>query len=184
MPICTKTGDAGQTGLLGGARVPKDHPRIEACGEVDELNCALGAALAAGLHPETAEPARHLQNRLFILGAALADASEQAAPKKRITEEDISWLENLAVTLEKALPPFRHFILPGGTAGAAALHLARAICRRAERRAWVAVREAGVPAETARFLNRLSDALFLLARKENHLAGAAEPAWEKPSPPT
>ncbi|MCX7868320.1 MAG: cob(I)yrinic acid a,c-diamide adenosyltransferase [Terrimicrobiaceae bacterium] len=177
MSVATKTGDNGTTALFAGPRVPKDDPRIEAFGTVDEVNSHLGVALAAGLEFSVARSVRDIQGMLFVLGGDLAaPAGAPGAP--RITEREIERLEQEISRAEAALPPMRQFILPGGNLGAAALHAARAVCRRAERRVWPLVRDGQASSESARFLNRLSDALFLLARLENHLAGILDQPWQ------
>ena len=180
MSIVTKTGDDGTTGLSGGERVRKDHLRIEAYGCVDELNCLLGFALAAGLESTLAKIVQEIQEMLFILGADLA-TPEAKRKTTRIEENHIARLEEEIQKAEATLPALRQFILPGGNTGAAALHTARAVCRRAERRTWPLVRKNLASAETARFLNRLSDLLFLLARCQNHRSGISERPWRVPS---
>jgi len=175
MKIYTRTGDAGQTGLFGGGRVPKDDARVAAYGEVDELNAALGVARAAGLD----EPCRVLQEQLFTVGAVLATPRETKADA-HIPHVDPVWItamESSIDTLEKELQPQRHFILPGGTPGSAALHLARTVCRRAERRVVPLFREGLVDEVTLHFLNRLSDLLFVMARTVNHRAGVEDVKW-------
>lgn len=182
MKIYTKTGDQGETGLFGGPRVRKDSPRIEAYGTVDELNAVLGAARV-----ETTELDAHLdellarvQNDLFDLGAELA--SPQAEKHRRaIAAAQIAELEQAIDRYEERLPPLREFILPGGSPAAAQLHLARTVCRRAER---LVVALSAAPGESVSdlaivYLNRLSDLLFVLARVANQLAGKADVAWQK-----
>ena len=178
MKIYTRTGDAGQTGLFGGGRVPKDDARVAAYGEVDELNAALGVARAAGLGALD-EPCRVLQEQLFTVGAVLATPRETKADA-HIPHVDPVWItamESSIDTMEKELQPQRHFILPGGTPGSAALHLARTVCRRAERRVVPLFREGLVDEVTLRFLNRLSDLLFVMARTVNHRAGVEDVKW-------
>lgn len=165
--------------MVAGPRVQKDDPRLEAYGTVDELNSQLGVALAAGLDNSIGLRVRDIQKMLFVLGADLA-SPPQSKRALRIQEENILWLDLLILELEEKLPRLQHFILPGGSAGAVALQLARAICRRAERRVWPLVREQQASPATARFLNRLSDTLFLLARMENHEAGIPEECWQSP----
>lgn len=164
--IATGAGDKGDTGLASGQRVPKHSPRIAAYGAVDELNAALGLALVHA-RGETATRLNRIQRELFDLGADLALA--KGGP--RITPEHVARLDRELDALEAALPPLKRFILPGGTEAAARLHLARTVCRRAER-ALVAL-AAGEPVEphTLVYLNRLGDLLFLLARKANAEAG-------------
>ena len=178
MQIYTRTGDAGQTGLFGGGRVPKDDARVAAYGEVDELNAALGVARAAGLEALD-EPCRVLQEQLFTVGAVLATPRETKADAHipHVDPEWITAMESSIDTLEKELQPQRHFILPGGTPGSAALHLARTVCRRAERRVVPLFREGLVDEVTLHFLNRLSDLLFVMARTVNHRAGVEDVKW-------
>lgn len=191
MKIYTKTGDAGETGLFGGKRVPKDDARVEACGAVDELNAVLGTIRAAGhegwaedawLH-EMAEIERHLaavQARLFAVGADLA-APPRSEARASLPPVDPSWTEELERQMdawEGKLEPLRNFVLPGGTPLAAALHHARAVCRRAERRVVALHRLEPVSAAVLAFLNRLADFLFVAARAANHSKGVAEPVWD------
>jgi cob(I)alamin adenosyltransferase len=178
MKIYTRTGDDGSTGLLGPGRLPKHAPRVEAYGAVDELNAALGVARA--LDPrggETAEVAA-IQARLFALGAELATVEPAALAKlERIGDRDVAQLESWIDASEAELPALRRFILPGGAPLAAQLHLARTVCRRAERRV-VALREREpVEAVLVRYLNRLADLLFVLARRSNARAAVAETEW-------
>lgn len=178
MKIYTRTGDAGQTGLFGGGRVPKDDVRVAAYGEVDELNAVLGVARAAGLGALD-EPCRVLQDRLFTVGAVLATPRDSKADA-HIPHVDPVWITEMESTidaLEAELEPQRHFILPGGTAGSAALHLARTVCRRAERRVVPLFREGLIDEVALRFLNRLSDFLFVMARTVNHRAGVEDVKW-------
>ena len=178
MKIYTKTGDAGDTSLFDGTRVRKDDARVDAYGEVDELNACLGLAIAAALEPPLADALVHIQRDLFALGAQLADPVDKIAArvtKAVIGDADISRLEALIDRLDGELPPLRHFILAGGVPAAAALHLARAVCRRAERR-MVALRPPVDPV-LLRYVNRLSDLLFVLARYVNHQAGVRETEW-------
>jgi cob(I)alamin adenosyltransferase len=178
MKIYTKTGDTGDTSLFDGTRVKKDDARVDAYGEVDEMNAWLGLTRASGLEAEIDEAIVHIQKDLFALGAQLADPGEKLAArvtKAVITDEDVVRLEQLIDRLETELPPLRRFILAGGTAAGAALHVARTVCRRAERRI-VALRPPVDPV-LVRYVNRLSDLLFVLARVANHRAGAAETEW-------
>jgi cob(I)alamin adenosyltransferase len=177
--IYTKTGDAGLTGLLGGGRVGKDDPRIEAYGTVDELNAALGAARAMGLDTQADALLGRVQDDLFALGAALADPNPEGRFQNAIGPEHSQRLEAEIDAMEAELPPLDRFILPGGLAAAAHVHLARAVCRRAER---LAVHLSRLPnqhvaAPLLVYLNRLSDFLFVLARAVNHRAGVPEIAW-------
>jgi cob(I)alamin adenosyltransferase len=178
MKIYTRTGDSGQTGLFGGGRVAKDDPRVAAYGEVDELNAAIGVARAAGL--AGLDPwCQDLQDQLFTVGAVLATprGTRAAAHIPQVREEWISTMESRIDSLEGELPPQTHFILPGGTPASAALHLARTVCRRVERSVVPLFREGQVDELTLRFLNRLSDFLFVLARAANHRAGVKDVPW-------
>ena len=182
MRIYTRTGDGGETGLFGGPRVRKDDRRVEACGAVDELNAALGAAAAALAEPDLAAMLREAQSALFDLGGELATprARERAAAgmvAPLVGADAVGRLEGWIDALEGELEPLTQFILPGGAPAAAALHLARAICRRAERRAVTLADAEEVAGEALRYLNRLSDFLFVAARAVNRRAGAAEPRW-------
>jgi len=177
--IYTRTGDAGETSLFDNTRVSKAHPRVDAYGEVDELNASLGVVCAAGaVDPDIGDALAQIQRDLFAVGAQLADPAEKIADritKAVITEPDVERLEQLIDRLEGELPPLRRFILAGGAPGGAALHLARTVCRRAERRA-VAL-DPPADAVVLRYLNRLSDLLFVLARAVNHRAGVPETEW-------
>jgi len=182
--IYTKTGDGGETGLFGGGRVAKDSPRVAAYGEVDELNATLGAARAAGVGALDGL-SQTLQEQLFTVGAVLATprGTKADAHIPHIKPEWIVDMETAMDALDAELPKMTHFILPGGTAGAAALHLSRTVCRRAERKAVPLVRDGTVDAQVVQFLNRLSDLLFMLARAVNHRAGVEDVKWvpEKPT---
>jgi cob(I)alamin adenosyltransferase len=176
--IYTRTGDGGETSLFDGTRVSKADARVDAYGEVDELNAWLGLARATGLDRDIDEELVHIQRDLFALGARLADPAAKIAKrvtKAAITDEDVTRLEALIDRLETELRPLTRFILAGGTPAGARLHVARGVCRRAERRI-IAL----VPAPDAvlvRYVNRLSDLLFVIARVVNHRAGAAETEW-------
>ncbi|HEX9188837.1 MAG TPA: cob(I)yrinic acid a,c-diamide adenosyltransferase [Vicinamibacteria bacterium] len=179
MKIYTKTGDLGETSLLGGTRVPKDHLRVAAYGDVDETNAALGAVRALAQ-----EPLERLlfgvQKDLFAIGAQLADPTHRVAARREkaaVTATHVRRLEKAIDAREEALPPLRSFVLPGGTPAAALLHQARTVCRRAERSVVTLAREADVDPRIIVYLNRLSDLLFVLARAENHRAGLAEDRW-------
>jgi cob(I)alamin adenosyltransferase len=182
MRIYTKTGDKGDTGLFGGGRVGKHHPRVEAYGEIDELNAVLGMARAVEMMPRIDEVLVPVQRDLFGLGALLAtpdrEKMEKQLQKARIDDERIAQLERAIDAAESELEPLAAFVLPGGTPKAAALHVARTVCRRAERRV-VALRETDddVPPLVTIYLNRLSDLLFVLARLANRRAGAGEVTW-------
>ena len=178
MKIYTRTGDTGETSLFSGDRARKDDPRVDAYGEIDELNAWLGLArasqLAAALDPEVVA----LQRDLFALGAQLADPAEKLAARvtKAVIDDDhILRLEQLIDRLEADLPPLRRFILAGGTPAGAALHVARTVCRRAERR--MVALQPPIDPVLLRYVNRLSDLLFVLARAANHLGGVPETEW-------
>jgi cob(I)alamin adenosyltransferase len=178
MKIYTRTGDAGETSLFGGTRVGKDDPRVHAYGEVDEVNAHLGLARANATDPELDTELVRLQRDLFALGAQLADPSGRVADrsgKAKLGDEDVVRLEQLIDRLEVGLPPLSHFVLAGGTPCGAALHVARAVCRRAER-AMVAL-EPAVDPGLLRYINRLSDLLFVLARTANQRGGTTEVIW-------
>jgi cob(I)alamin adenosyltransferase len=179
LKIYTKTGDDGTTGLLGPGRAAKDCPRVEAYGTVDELNAALGVARAAGLDRDADALVAGLQDDLFALGAALADPAPDGRFHGAIRHEKVAELERSIDALEADLPPLSQFILPGGTPGAAQIHLARAVCRRAERRVVALAHREGehVPGEVLAYLNRLGDLLFVLARAINHRAGVSDVPW-------
>ena len=173
--IYTKTGDAGQTHLGDMSRVPKTHARIEAYGDVDELNAHMGVALnVEGLPANYADWLRHVQNDLFDVGADLSvPESEASRERLRVRPEQTAWLEERCDEVNDELPKLRSFLLPGGTPAAAQLHVCRTVCRRAERRALL-VEDANP--EVVRYLNRLSDLLFILSRGANK--GGDEPLWE------
>lgn len=177
--VYTRTGDDGTTGLGGGQRVPKDSPRIEAYGTVDELNSQIGVARAAGLDPKLSDPLAAIQNELFHLGSDLCFLEEDKArfPAPKIEARHVAALETLMDELSAELSPLENFILPGGTPGAAALHVARTVCRRAERAALRLSRAEAIGAFVVPYLNRLSDALFVMARYENHRRGSADLLW-------
>ena len=177
MKIYTKTGDTGQTSLLGGVRVSKADPRVDAYGEVDEANAAIGAARAIGVPSDIDKALEWIQRDLFALGASLADARTGRAPhdaKMLLAEADIERIEAWIDEGQKSLPALRRFILPGGTAAGAALHLARTVVRRAERR--IVALDNAVPMQII-YINRLSDLLFVIARVVNHRAGVFEAEW-------
>lgn len=183
MKIYTRTGDAGETALFGGGRVSKDHHRVAAYGTVDELNAAVGAAVVRVGDEGIGSRLQRIQHDLFALGAILAtlprdDGSPHPhvppMPRARIPDME-SWMDEA----EGELPPLTQFVLPGGTDGAAALHLARTVCRRAERAVVHLATLEPVDDDVVPFLNRLSDLLFTLARLENHRAGVPDVTWEK-----
>ena len=175
--IYTRAGDAGQTSLGDGTRVPKSDRRIEAYGTVDELNSLLGLALASGLPEEFGPWLERVQNELFDLGADLSVPVENAKRERlRISQAQVDALEELCDRANERLEPLRSFVLPGGTESAALLHVARAVCRRAERETVRLAEEASVNPAALAYLNRLSDLLFILARAAN--AGQAETLWK------
>jgi len=177
--IYTKTGDEGETSLFDGARVLKSDARVDAYGEVDELNGCLGVARAAGVDDDIGGVIEAIQKDLFALGARLADPSAKIAArvtKAAITATHIEHLEQTIDRLEADLPALRRFILPGGSPPGAALHLARTVCRRAERRA-VALGAGEVEPIVIVYLNRLSDLLFVMARAVNHRSRVPETEW-------
>lgn len=179
MKIYTKTGDAGETGLFDGTRVSKADPRVDAYGAVDELNAWLGLIRATELPSDIDDLLVRLQKDLFALGAMLADPAHRIADrvnKARLTDADVARLEQAIDTHEGGLPPLRRFILAGGSNAGAMLHLARTVCRRAERRI-VGLGPAGLDPTAVIYINRLSDLLFVLARYVNHQAGAPETEW-------
>jgi cob(I)alamin adenosyltransferase len=177
--IYTKTGDSGETSLFDNTRVSKADARVDAYGEVDEVNACLGAARAAGVDEEMSALVESLQRDLFALGARLADPSSRIAPrveKATITDAAVQRLEQAIDRLEETLPPLRRFILPGGSGSGALLHLARTVCRRAERRV-IALGAGAVDPVIIVYLNRLSDLLFVMARAVNHRSGFPETEW-------
>lgn len=181
MKLYTRRGDGGDTSLFGGRRVRKSAPRVEAYGTVDELNSHLGVARAYLEDRSLADIIARLQADLFRLGADLAtplDGPGRTRPVPRIGDDDVKRLERLIDELDGQLPPLKRFVLPGGHPAAAHLHLARAVCRSAERRTFAALEagEAISPAVGA-YLNRLSDLLFVLARCANHRAGIPDVPW-------
>jgi cob(I)alamin adenosyltransferase len=171
--IYTKLGDGGETHLGDMSRVPKTHPRIEAYGDVDELNAQLGVTLTIeGLPAQYAQWLRHVQNDLFDIGADLSVPHGGNRERLRVKPEQVAWLEAACDEVNETLAPLKSFVLPGGTPAAAHLHVCRTVCRRAERRALLV--DDGNP-EVVRYLNRLSDLLFILSRGAN---GGEEPLWE------
>jgi len=179
--VYTKTGDGGDTGLGGGQRVPKDSPRIEAYGTVDELNSALGVCRVHALEARTAAILERVQSELFDLGSDLC-LLEEDKKKLQVPGIEPRHIERLEKDIDEVngpLPPLKEFILPGGTPGAAQLHVARTICRRAEREVVRLARDEPVGAFTVVYLNRLSDLLFVAARAENQAKGAPEPLWRR-----
>jgi cob(I)alamin adenosyltransferase len=173
--IYTRGGDAGETSLGDGSRVPKTHPLVAAFGAVDELNATVGLARAAGLPPATDDVLRRVQNELFDVGADLCvPVRDDTAGRLRVTEEQVAALEADIDRVNARLPELRSFVLPGGTEAAARLHVARTVCRRAERVALAAAATETVDPLALTYLNRLSDLLFVLAREA---AGGDEQLW-------
>ena len=182
MKIYTRRGDAGQTDLFGGDRVAKDSDRVAAYGDVDETNAAIGVAIAAGVDPDLEASLAKIQSALFDLGASLATpdpAHREKAGVRGVAALEVLELEALIDRLEKGLENLTTFILPGGASSGAAFHMARTICRRAERSTVHLAEMHGESVEetSLRYLNRLSDLLFVLARHENARQGVAEPTW-------
>lgn len=188
MKIYTKIGDKGETSLFGGGRVRKDHPRVAAYGEVDELNSFVGVLVASirsipkSQQTETSATLvrflLNLQNRLFDLGAELATGDAKFLEKlpRRISEFDVQLLEQSIDTMQESLKPLKNFILPGGSMSAAHAHVCRSVARRAER---AMLASGDMPLLLITYINRVSDYFFVLARYLNHLDGTAEPEWEK-----
>ncbi len=181
--IYTKQGDSGSTRLGGGQRVSKTAPRIEAYGTVDELNSVVGVALASGLDPALAGPLSTIQNELFHLGSDLCvlEEDKEKLPVPRIEARHVATLEAILDRLTAEVGPLENFILPGGSIGAAHLHVARTVCRRAERLVVGLAESESVGPETIRYLNRLSDALFVMARFENKQKGVDDVCWDSRS---
>lgn len=185
--IYTRRGDDGETNLVGGQRVAKDALRIECYGTVDELGACIGLALVsafeeAGRHPEISRLAgilRRVQHELFNLGSVLATLPDEVGPQQpRILPDDVLQLEREMDSMNEVLPALRSFVLPGGSRLNAELHLCRTVCRRAERICVALLREEQVPSEAVRYLNRLSDALFVFSRWANHIMRTGEVLWE------
>ena len=178
--IYTKTGDDGTTGLFGGGRVPKDSARIEAYGTVDELNSTIGLARTSCEHLELTSLLESIQQNLFVLGADLATPIETRSDYEvpRIEPRDVTALERAIDEHDAQLPSLKRFILPGGSELAARLHLARTVCRRAERALVALRRREAIGQHDLIFLNRLSDLLFVLARRANQLAGVGDVEWK------
>ena len=181
MRIYTRTGDTGDTGLFGGGRVPKNDPRVEAYGSVDELNAAIGFARAIEPLPRIDEVLVPIQRDLFAIGALLAtpdrEKMKQHLDKARVDDGRIAQLERAIDDGDEELDPLKAFIIPGGTPKAAALHVARTVCRRAERRVVELQATTELPTLTVIYLNRLSDLLFTLARVANKRSGGGEVTW-------
>jgi cob(I)alamin adenosyltransferase len=181
MKIYTKTGDDGRTGLFGGGRVPKTHARVEAYGDVDELNAVIGQARSIDAMPRIDEILAPVQRDLFAIGALLAtphpEKHQEQLEKARLSDARIGQLEQAIDDGEAELEPLKSFILPGGTPKASALHVARTVCRRAERSIIRMQESEDVPQIVVVYVNRLSDLLFVLARVANRRAGAGEVTW-------
>jgi cob(I)alamin adenosyltransferase len=175
--IYTRGGDRGETSLGDGTRVRKTDLRVEAYGSVDELNAALGLVLATEVSPDVRAQLEIVQNELFDLGADLSVPLEDTRERLRVTPAQVERLEVLCDGVNERLEPLRSFVLPGGSESAARLHLARTICRRAERGVAALAEEHAVSPVALAYLNRLSDLLFILARDANAAAGRAEPLW-------
>jgi len=178
--VYTRSGDDGTTALGAGQRVAKDSPRVEAYGTVDEANSAIGVAMAVGLDPFLIDELRKIQNDLFHVGSDLCvtEADKAARPVPRVEARHVERLEQLIDRLSEDLAPLENFVLPGGAAGAAQLHVARAVCRRAERVVVSLAREEPVGDHVVTYLNRLSDALFVMARWENRQKGLPDVLWD------
>lgn len=182
--LYTRTGDRGQTGLFGGRRVPKDHPRVAAYGAIDELNAALGLAISYIRQRRLVASLQTIQNELFNIGAELATVGPVRSRRKestslRLEGAKTEWLESLIDEYDARVPPLRTFVLPSGTTAASALHVARTVCRRAEREVVALARKQPINAAITTYLNRLSDLLFVLARYVNKAARRRELLWEK-----
>jgi cob(I)alamin adenosyltransferase len=181
MKIYTRTGDTGETALFGGGRVPKDHPRVAAYGDVDELNSVLGIVRAAEPVDFFESLLESIQRDLFSIGGHLATPAPErvskALEKAALSPERVSEFERAMDDAERELPPLKAFVLPAGTAKASALHLARTVCRRAERSVVRLAHDNDVPELFVVYLNRLSDLLFTLARLANHRAGVSDVTW-------
>lgn len=178
--VYTRTGDEGTTSLGGGSRVDKDSPRIAAYGTVDELNSQIGLALASGVDDRIAPALSSIQNDLFHLGSDLCTPEREKAgrPVPGIEDRHVTALESLMDRLSEKLLPLENFVLPGGSPGAAQLHVARTVCRRAERLVIALARQEPIGPHTVRYLNRLSDALFVMARYENKRRGVPDVLWD------
>ncbi len=174
--VTTKRGDDGKTDLADGRRIPKDSKRIQALGSLDELNSAIGFARSQNPGPDTASRLAEIQNDLLCAGAMLAGPSRKSSGPV-LDPDRIEFLEREIAALQEKLGPLENFLLPGGAPGAAALHLARAVCRRAERDVVALARSSTVAPEIRIYLNRLSDLLFQYARVENKMMGKAEDFW-------
>jgi len=179
--LYTRGGDKGETSLYGASRVPKDSPRVDAYGTIDELNCCIGVALAVCKHEEISSPLKRVQAELFIAGADLATelSAKGGARVPRIQKKDTQQLEKVIDEIQGKLPRLKSFILPGGSQLSSSLHLARAVCRRAERRVVTLGRTENINPEMVPYLNRLSTFLFNLARRGNVLEGFDDEVWNQ-----
>lgn len=179
MKIYTRTGDSGETGLFDGTRVPKSDRRVSAYGDIDELSAWLGLARASGVDASMAAMIETIQRDLLAIGARLADPGHRIAgrvTKAAVSAEDVSRLEGWIDSLDAELPALRRFILAGGSPAGASMHVARTVCRRAERSV-VGLGAGGVEAELLTYINRLSDLLFVMARAVNQRSGVADLEW-------
>lgn len=175
--IYTKTGDDGTTGLFGGARLPKDDVRIDAYGTVDELNSVIGWLMSTQNHEEVNSFLQNIQSRLFTVGSNLASDPSKEMITPDLTEEDIHSIEKAIDIMQNELPPLKHFIMPGGSLSVSAAHIARTVCRRAERRCVALSHESKVESIILLYLNRLSDYFFVLARWFGMKEGVEEKKW-------
>jgi len=176
MSFCTRRGDGGETELLGGQRVPKDHPLVAAVGEIDEFNALLGVVVAFSEHQAEREVLIEIQKDLFLIGTELS-GNGKARISKRINSNRVAELEQELDSIEKELPTLTHFILPGGSRHASLFHLARTICRRAERSIVTLSKRQKVDPQIIIYLNRLGDLLFMMARKANREKRVEEIIW-------
>ncbi len=180
MKIYTKSGDKGKTSLFGGERVEKNNPRLEAYGTIDELNSILGFVIANELHSKTKNIILNIQNNLFVIGAELATPSNVKSKSiKSIQSDEIKNIEDYIDEIELELKPLSSFILPGGSKSASLLHMARTVCRRAERRIIEVDLEEKINPDIIVYINRISDLLFVLARFENHISSTPEIEWKQ-----
>jgi len=178
MKIYTKKGDKGVTSLFGGQRISKNSLRIKAYGTVDELNSILGQVRSGGVTSDLSGILKLVQNQLFTLGADLSTPPGSKTKIERMGNSEIDLLEKNIDSLSEQLPPLKNFILPGGTPAAATLHVARTVCRRAERHCIALLEEDETSDISVKYLNRLSDLLFVMARYENNTAGISDEAWK------
>jgi len=179
MKIYTKTGDKGETGLMGGKRLGKDSLRIHAYGEIDELNAWLGVCRAQNSPKEIGGMLHQLQRELFDLGADLATPLDSKVTVPRVTENQTANLEKLIDSMDEKLTPLKNFILPGGCLLVSNLHIARTVCRRAERAIVALQKQEEIGGLVVKYVNRLSDLLFTMARYANKLEGEEEELWQK-----